>query len=1100
MAEIGLIASVIQVAGAGLKLSQTLYQYAEGVATADRRIKDIAKEIELTSFVIDELGTIFKQDETSAVLKQDAVRSANETMKECSNVFAEIDATLKKSKKGKMGRLMLPFRDNKIELLRSHIDKLKSTLQLLMQVIMLAHQMSTQKVDREAAAKHREEILRLSATQERSAKRYEESLRNFSVSDISTAVEDEDQGPVDEEEPVALTKVASMAAAAISSTITSETLVKCVQHIQGLLEDIERLQQALENRKDGDDHSEHHQSLIGSYFRARGHLDSVLFGSSKSVDDAAQLIHRVPKIPDISSGSSEALTDGISMHETRPSSTPRRGPMADDDSAASAALIPEKEKMKREAEALRAERDAMQLEVELMRREHEKHKRESIQKITERGERLDSLQDKTNDLALTAKTSRKSAEAQISKGVLADVLKWWNTSSGSAVPVATLDLYPSERDLDFGRTAQESPSTRSSVVVEEDEHDHDEEATSYKKQPIGRSIPRNGGELLYIDYLVRRGLRAIAESLYFDPVDIQSSQEVPHETSPANQSDSDSERDTNSTAAPIHDARTAKVHSSFSDSDSELPGPPTVHRSKDVHPYEDDSFASRNAFETDSQDELDVSVPDLNAILADVPGMNSDADPEDSEGADAFVESIWYDSTTRTEADRTVEESKHSEPPKPQYAIRRGIERHQSIPGSFAVKKDDASPEISRFVLPDSKAEKQSMKSDYGVELPGLAAFLRTNADALSAPRHSITGDNAEQMARPITSTSTVPLKSPSSGVSKRSEESARTTATGSAPLRLHIDTSAPITLRHNGDTDEHTLQLSPAASPLTPLCSVSAPYSPTDSSPGPGIGSWEDESWDPPSWRFVHEPLVLSEQTSRQDGLRSETTEPRDLSTSHLRAERGTPTMEHAQSGHDARSQCSDAQTGPVFGAFPIRELQHPKHSVKETDRFATTGPPARHASRNNVDDDRLVDNLLTSDETKTIVPRGSPSTSSNHPTIRPEASTEPSKSMKRTTTKSLSISVSVSSTDSPIITDELPRMSQFRVGTRAWLVDADGKEDIITDDLPRMSQFRETLMPTSVESDVPSSQENTMAEEDESEQDDIVNALLRKWTTVLG
>jgi hypothetical protein len=49
MAEtIGLIASVVQVAGAGLKLSHTLYQYADGVATADRRIKDIAKEIELT--------------------------------------------------------------------------------------------------------------------------------------------------------------------------------------------------------------------------------------------------------------------------------------------------------------------------------------------------------------------------------------------------------------------------------------------------------------------------------------------------------------------------------------------------------------------------------------------------------------------------------------------------------------------------------------------------------------------------------------------------------------------------------------------------------------------------------------------------------------------------------------------------------------------------------------------------------------------------------------------------------------------------------------------------------------------------------------------
>lgn len=57
MAEtLGLVASVIQVAGTGLKLSQTLYHYVDSVASADKRIKDVAKEIELTSFVIEELG------------------------------------------------------------------------------------------------------------------------------------------------------------------------------------------------------------------------------------------------------------------------------------------------------------------------------------------------------------------------------------------------------------------------------------------------------------------------------------------------------------------------------------------------------------------------------------------------------------------------------------------------------------------------------------------------------------------------------------------------------------------------------------------------------------------------------------------------------------------------------------------------------------------------------------------------------------------------------------------------------------------------------------------------------------------------------------
>jgi predicted site-specific integrase-resolvase len=91
MAEtLGLIASVIQAAGAGLELSQTLDQYVDGVATADGMIKNIAKEIRLTSFMIEELGDVFKHDNTSILMSKNAVKAAEETMKECSSVFTEI--------------------------------------------------------------------------------------------------------------------------------------------------------------------------------------------------------------------------------------------------------------------------------------------------------------------------------------------------------------------------------------------------------------------------------------------------------------------------------------------------------------------------------------------------------------------------------------------------------------------------------------------------------------------------------------------------------------------------------------------------------------------------------------------------------------------------------------------------------------------------------------------------------------------------------------------------------------------------------------------------------------------------------------------------
>lgn len=146
MAEIGIIASVIQVAGAGLKLSETLYQYTDSVSGAESRVKNIAKDVQLTSSVIEELGYVFKQDQSSTLLSKSAIKTADETIRECSTVFSELDAALKKTKKNALGRFIFPFRETKIELLRSHIDKLKSTLQLLMQVLTHAHMIASQYV------------------------------------------------------------------------------------------------------------------------------------------------------------------------------------------------------------------------------------------------------------------------------------------------------------------------------------------------------------------------------------------------------------------------------------------------------------------------------------------------------------------------------------------------------------------------------------------------------------------------------------------------------------------------------------------------------------------------------------------------------------------------------------------------------------------------------------------------------------------------------------------------------------------------------------------------------------------------------------------
>ncbi|CBX92235.1 hypothetical protein IAQ61_000414 [Plenodomus lingam] len=295
MAEVlGLVASVIQVAGAGLKLSQTLYQYADGVATADRRIKDIAKEVQLTSLVIDELGNVFRRDETVRLISKTAVTTAEETMKECSAVFAEIETTLAKSKKGRMGKWTLPFRDNKIELLRSHIEKLKSTLQLLMQVLLHAFQVTSNQLDRAAEARQREELRELLELQKQATKRYEDSLRDFSISDGSTMVDDDDRSEDKDTDDLSATNVGLVTVSAIESTITPDTLAVCMQHAQSLLQDIQSLKQVLEQNGQGADHSNHHQTLLGSYLQTRAHLDKILLGTSPSNRKISSVIKSSP--------------------------------------------------------------------------------------------------------------------------------------------------------------------------------------------------------------------------------------------------------------------------------------------------------------------------------------------------------------------------------------------------------------------------------------------------------------------------------------------------------------------------------------------------------------------------------------------------------------------------------------------------------------------------------------------------------------------------------------------------------------------------------------------------------------------------------------
>lgn len=132
---IGLAASVVQIAGTGLKISKEIYVYNQSVKDVDKRLRDIAKHVEFTSNIISELGSLFGSEKTVALISENAVRTANGVVRECEGVFLNLDGLMKK---GLRRKVFFPFREAKIDLLSANLERLKSSLCLLVQVVVHA--------------------------------------------------------------------------------------------------------------------------------------------------------------------------------------------------------------------------------------------------------------------------------------------------------------------------------------------------------------------------------------------------------------------------------------------------------------------------------------------------------------------------------------------------------------------------------------------------------------------------------------------------------------------------------------------------------------------------------------------------------------------------------------------------------------------------------------------------------------------------------------------------------------------------------------------------------------------------------------------------
>ena len=144
---IGLAASIVQVVSTGLQASIYLYNFAETVSSAGKALKEISNDISSTTSVLEQLRSILETEKNQGTASKEALSAAESLIQECSNDFEAVVSLIKKQfpdlgprcrKRTKLNYLKWPIIRPKIDIMRSNLEKHKTQLILMTQVLTLA--------------------------------------------------------------------------------------------------------------------------------------------------------------------------------------------------------------------------------------------------------------------------------------------------------------------------------------------------------------------------------------------------------------------------------------------------------------------------------------------------------------------------------------------------------------------------------------------------------------------------------------------------------------------------------------------------------------------------------------------------------------------------------------------------------------------------------------------------------------------------------------------------------------------------------------------------------------------------------------------------
>ncbi|KAF7113938.1 hypothetical protein CNMCM5793_006121 [Aspergillus hiratsukae] len=180
---LGIAASILQIADLGATVSVKLCTFYRQLKAADQSAQSLSSEVALTCSILRQLGENLRQDETTRLYSAQAFQTAQEVLRECEKVFRRISAAVDESRSDvtknaiqrAARRLGFVLMERELDVLRGNLERLKSTMLLLLNVIMYAGQVRSRAES--SVLQEQRELIRVLVEEKNASERRLDQLR-----------------------------------------------------------------------------------------------------------------------------------------------------------------------------------------------------------------------------------------------------------------------------------------------------------------------------------------------------------------------------------------------------------------------------------------------------------------------------------------------------------------------------------------------------------------------------------------------------------------------------------------------------------------------------------------------------------------------------------------------------------------------------------------------------------------------------------------------------------------------------------------------------------------------------------------------------------